>query len=367
MHWNRRTILTTVLTICVVAALALFAPAAFLPTDTRGAENASRRLDQDAEARAAAMLLPAQRIIPGGTHVFQTFNNCAPAALSIALSFYGIQADQEELAEELRPYRNARGDNDDKSTLPSELAAKARAYGLIPYFRPNGSVEMVKRFIFEGMPVLVRTRLHADDDIAHYRVIKGYDDVAGVFIQDDSFQGRNVRYSYAEFQKIWKSFNFEYLVLAPREKDGIARAILGDDLDELSAWRNALRSAESDLVNDPDDVEARFNLSVAAFYLGDNERSVEEFEKVEHSLEPRVLWYQLEPVEAYFQLGNYERLFSLSESILVRENRAYAELYLLRGKSYFAQGKVELAKKEFEKALQYNKNYTEARDALAQL
>src|SRR3989344_5350984 len=56
------------------------------------------------------------KVLIGGTQVFQTYNNCGPAALSMALSYYGIKASQHELGDILRPYQQAQGNNDDKTT-----------------------------------------------------------------------------------------------------------------------------------------------------------------------------------------------------------------------------------------------------------
>ena len=132
-----------------------------------------------------AKTLPTRKLLRNDYHVFQTFNNCAPAALSMVLSYYGIWKSQETLADELRPYHNRRGINDDKSTPPQELAEKSQEYGLVAYYRPNGTIELIKRFIANSLPVIVRTRLDVEHDYAHYRVIKGYNDIARQIIQDD--------------------------------------------------------------------------------------------------------------------------------------------------------------------------------------
>jgi hypothetical protein len=64
---------------------------------------------------------PATKILDNNYHVFQTFNNCGPAALSMLLSYYGINISQDQLGNELRPYQNPQGDNDDKSVTVAEL------------------------------------------------------------------------------------------------------------------------------------------------------------------------------------------------------------------------------------------------------
>lgn len=307
---------------------------------------------------------PERILLDTDYHIFQTFNNCAPAALSMALSYYGISASQERLAAELRPWNNLRGDNDDKSTPPDELAAKAQEYGLVPYFRANGTIERLEELLAAGEPVIVRTLLYPDKDFAHYRVIKGYDRATQEIIQDDSLQGKNIRYSYEAFLHLWKPFNYAYLVLTKPENKGAIETILGDELDARIAWDHVRDRAIIDLQRNGRDTTARFNFIVASYYLGDYTRATEEFESIEHDLPMHTLWYQLEPIAAYFELKNYARVYSLTQKIFDDNNRGYSELYLLRGKSFLAEGNTEAAKAEFAKAVYYNIHSKSAEEAL---
>lgn len=311
------------------------------------------------------LIIPESKILNNDYHVYQTFNNCGPAAISMALSYYGIQKSQQELGRELRPYQIPGGDNDDKSVTLEELAEKSRKFGLIPYHRPNGNIDIVKKFIASGFPVITRTYLKENDDIGHYRVIKGYDDTAGQLIQDDSLQGKNLKYSYDAFDKIWDKFNYEYLVLIPSEKQELAEQILGEDLDKKIAWQKAVDKSIENLKADPNDITSRFNLSVAYYNLGEYQRSVEEFEKIENQLPFRTLWYQTEPILAYYELGNSDRVFEITDKVLNNHNRAFSELYLIRGNIYLAQGNQQTARTEFEKAVLYNGNLKSAQDALS--
>lgn len=317
---------------------------------------------------------PSSKILPGGVHVFQTFNNCGPAALSMALSLYGINVTQAQLGQELRPYQIPNGDNDDKSVTLEELAEKSREYNFTPYHRPNGDLDLIRKFIASDIPVITRTLTKQDEDIGHYRIVKGYDDSSLQLIQDDSLQGKNLWYSYNDFNSLWKQFNFEYLVLVPEGKKQIAENILGEDIDEKIAWEKAVKNSRSQLIQNPDDVSTRFNLSVALYHIGDYKASVEEFEKIENQLPFRTLWYQIEPVQSYYALGNYEqsstaynRVFEITDRILNYHNRAFSELYLIRGEIHRKQGNLEAAKGEFEKAVFYNRNLTSAKEALNSL
>lgn len=298
--------------------------------------------------------LPQRKVLENDYHVFQTYNNCGPAALSMGLSYFDINASQQELGDDLRPYKPTPGNNDDKSVTLEEMGEKAESFGLSFYHRPNGSVAMLEEFIAADIPVITRTWLHPDEDIGHYRVVKGYDRNQGVIIQDDSYEGPNLSYEYQIFNTMWKKFNYEYLVIFPSEKTAEVEQIIGENVDESTAWLNAKKKAEELLSANPDDIYARFNLSIALYHLGLYEESIEEYEQVQSSLPFRTLWYQIEPIDAYFQVGDYERVFEITQDLFENGNRAYAEAYVIRGKSYAAMGVVENAQREYEQALLYN-------------
>lgn len=311
--------------------------------------------------------VPVTKILPTTYHVFQSFNNCGPASLSMALAFYGISVSQQELGEALRPYQVANGDNDDKSVTLAELADKAKEYGFMPYHRPNGSIEIMKQFIAQDIPVITRTWLHKDDDIGHFRVVKGYDETTKQIIQDDSFQNKNLWYSYTDFTDIWKKFNYEYLVLIPKEKEVIAKQILAENYDEQRSWKHAVSAIKKEIENDPTDIYNHFNLSVAYYHTKEYAASVREYELVADQLPFRTLWYQIEPIKAYYELGNYEKVFSITTRILDNQNRAFSELYILRGDSYKKLGNNQAAKDAYEQAVYYNKNLPEAKAAVASI
>lgn len=305
--------------------------------------------------------------LSGGKHVFQTFNNCGPASFSMALSYYQIDESQYTLGQRLRPWQNSVGDNDDKSVTLDELAKEAENYGFRAYHRPLGNIEIVQKFVANDIPVITRTWLKPNEDIGHYRVVKGYNQTSGQILQDDSLQGKNLWYEYDEFNEIWKKFNYEYLVLIPEDKLKIAKDILKEDVNEMTAWSKAVSAARQELAKNTNDIYARFNLSVALYNIGDYQASVREFEKVENSLSSRTLWYQIEPIKAYYEVGNYDRVFEITNNILQNNNRAFSELYLLRGNIYENMGNIEAARQEYEKAVFYNINLEKAQKALKNL
>ncbi len=318
-------------------------PASLLPTST-----------PRATASPTPLPLPSSKILGGGTHTFQTFNNCGPSALSMALSYYDIFISQQILGQDLRPYQNPQGNNDDKSVTLAELAKKGEELGFIPYHRPAGSIDLIKKLTAQDIPVMTRTWLKPNEDIGHYRVVKGYDDVAGVVIQDDSLQGKDLRYSYSDFSTLWQAFNYEFLILVPVEKKEVVEALLGELANEDVAWQQALLNAESDIEQNPSNIYAVFNKSVALYYLQRYQESIDTFEQVESRLPSRMLWYQLEPILAYYQVGNFPRVLQISEGILNNQNRAYSELHYLGGKIFESQGESARAQETFRLADFYN-------------
>ena len=305
--------------------------------------------------------IPTSKILDNGEyHIFQSFNNCGPASLSMTLRFYKINESQEKIGNALRPYQIPGGNNDDKSVTLEEMANYSKQFGLIPYHRPMGDPELVKQFIANNIPVIVRTWTKPDEDIGHYRVIKGYDDLTKTFLQDDSLQNKNLIYTYSDFNQLWEKFNYEFLVLVPKDKQVLAQQILGENKDEIAAWQSAVDNSLTQLQKNPDDIYSRFNLSVAYHHTGEYEKSVNEFEKVENQLSFRTLWYQIEPIEAYYELGNYDKVLQITDRILNNQNRAFSELYILRGKIYQSRGQTELARQEFQNAVFYNSNLNEA-------
>ncbi|MBI2612790.1 C39 family peptidase [Candidatus Kaiserbacteria bacterium] len=311
---------------------------------------------------------PSKKTIEGLAHAWQSFNNCSSVGLMVALSHWDILDSQEGIAEATRPWNNPSGNNDDKSVTLYELAAYAEGeHGLVSFVRPNGTIELLKKFIANDIPVVARTLTYADKDMVHYRVVRGYDDEAGVIIESDGINGPKFSVSYDDWMHLWKDYNYSYLIAVPSEKKALVERILGSERDERAAWQNAKARAESGLSKNPSDIFAHYNLVTALYYLGDYEDTVREFEKIESRLTRRVLWYQHEPIDAYFRLGNYDRVLVLTDGVINDNNKSVSELYVLRGKVFESRGDTAAARAEYEKALLYNKHLQSAKDALAAL
>ncbi len=297
----------------------------------------------------------------------QTFNNCGPATLSMVMSWAGTPQDQNYLGSVMRPYQNPAGDNDDKSISSAEFVRWAQEFDLYAMNRPNGTIDLLKTFTTNGIPVVVKSWLNPNEDIGHFRVITGFDEASQTIYYEDSYNGPNLAMSYEEFTGMWQPFHYEYFIVVPPRLQSIVESIVGPEMDKSLAWRNTVDRANTELVADSTAVYPWFNIAVASYYLKNYQESVNAYEQVKTRLPRRMLWYQIEPIQAYAELGNTEQVISLTTAILSDQNRAFSELYLIRGNLYLEQGQTAAARQEFEQAILYNKNLTEAQKALNKL
>ncbi|MCH7730207.1 C39 family peptidase [Patescibacteria group bacterium] len=297
-------------------------------------------------------------------HVYQTFNNCGAATLSMVLSGLGEKVSQKELGDKMRPFQNPDGDNDDKTIFTYEFVDWAKRYGFESVGRVNGDIELLKTLTANGILVVVKTWLKVGEDIGHFRIVRGFDEAKQVIFQDDSYDGPNKRISYYDFLSMWQPFNYAYIIVYPPNQAGLVEAIIGEEMQEGVDWQKALIRAKKEAELAPENIYPLFNISTSYYHLGDYQNSISSFERVESRLPRRMLWYQIEPIQAYFELGDYDRVFAISGNILENGNRAYSELYHIRGEIYLAQGNKEKAREQFELAIEYNQNFEPAKQAL---
>lgn len=323
--------------------------------------------DQEINTKVSVKTPGRSELVDIPTHIYQTFNNCGPATLSMILAFNGKSISQKELGDAMRPYQIPSGDNDDKTIFTTEFVDWAKKYQVEALGRINGDISTLKIFTANGFPVVVKTWLHMNEDIGHFRIVRGFDENDEVIIQDDSYEGPNKKLPYYDFLSMWQPFNYAYIIVYTPDQKDLVEAIIGLELDESVAWQNSLARAQKEAELDAENVYPWFNISRAYYHFGDYQKSTEAFEKVETRLPRRMLWYEIEPVLAYQKLSKYDRVFQITEKVLNGGNRAYSEFYQIRGEVYLAQGKMEEARREFELAVRYNKNFTPAQEVLKSL
>jgi hypothetical protein len=94
--------------------------------------------------------LPSKASLTGIQHQYQMWNNCGPANLAMALSFWGWKGDQRNTAAFLKP------NPQDKNVMPYEMESYVeQEAGLEAVVRLAGDLNTVKAFVSSGFPVIV--------------------------------------------------------------------------------------------------------------------------------------------------------------------------------------------------------------------
>ncbi len=304
--------------------------------------------------------------------MWQTWNNCGPATLAMYLSYFGQKIGQETVAASLRPNK------EDKNVSPDELAAFAETQGLHAIVRVNGDADRLRSLLAIGVPVLVETwhEPKPDDGMGHYRLLTGYDDAQRVWVAYDSYEAtgidRNkpyagIRLPYDGFERLWDVFDRPYVVVYTDALAPQVNAILGNDLNDEAMWQRALRDAQDTVQKEPADAFGWFNLGTDLTSLGRYKEAAQAFDKARRiGLPWRMFWYQFGAFKAYYEVGRYDEVVSLANATL-RTATYVEELYYWRGVAQLAQGKPKEARASFQRALEMNRFYTPAADALAAL
>ncbi|MFC1974926.1 C39 family peptidase [Chloroflexota bacterium] len=297
-------------------------------------------------------------LLSGFSHQWQTWNNCGPATMTMYMGYFGRIETQVDAAQALKPNR------DDKNVSPHELAAYARTTSLEATVRQGGTVEQLKRFLSNGIPVMAETWLiHDGDGLGHYRLITGYDDAAGEFNTFDSLNGANYKVSYEQFDADWRVFNRLYIVVYPSTLADTVRSIIGDDVDNTTMYEQILAEAQAEAKAKPDDAIAFFNQGEALTRLGRPQEAVVAFDQARQlGLHWRRLWYQFAPFEAYYTVGRYQDVLDLTEATL-KGTGGLEEAYYYHGLALHATSQPG-ADTDFQAALEYNPLFTPAAEAL---
>jgi len=136
-------------------------------------------------------------------HVHQTYNNCGPASIVSVLSYYGIRADQSQLAQVLRPQGGY--------MLAGVIPPFVERYGLRATRFKNGSLENIRQLTAAGIPVIVLQWMNRVGGIPHFRVVRGYDDQTGLVWLSDPIYGPNVYVHYPDFERLWTLAGQEFV------------------------------------------------------------------------------------------------------------------------------------------------------------
>lgn len=163
-------------------------------------------------------MLPIRTFLQGLAFDHQTYNNCGPSALSSVLGFYKAQVSQDAIRRTTRPG----GGYMQVSAIAPELGK----YGLNTITIRNGRLDQVKRLLSLGIPVIVLQWYDRPGHIDHFRVVRGYDDQAGLVWVSDSMVGPVAYLSYASFDALWNTQGRQMFPVYPKGFDPQVKALL---------------------------------------------------------------------------------------------------------------------------------------------
>ena len=310
--------------------------------------------------------LPASAALEPPKWEKQDWNNCGPATLAMMLRMYGWGGDQFDISKLVKP------DRSDKNVNVDELIYYVlnQAGWLRADYRVGGTLDMLKRFLAAGMPIMVEKGFILDPNdsgggwAGHYLLLTGYDDAQGIFTSQDSNKGANRPITFAELDDGWRQFNRVYLMVYRPDQQATVDAILGADADMGASRQHALEAAQREIQASAADPYAWFNLGTNLLYF---ERYGEAASAFDSALKLGLPWrftrYQFGPYIAYFNQGRFQDVIDLANATLHRTPESEESL-LWHGWASFRLGDRTTAIADFVAALKINPGYADAKYAL---
>ncbi|MGA9533088.1 MAG: C39 family peptidase [Anaerolineales bacterium] len=334
-------------------------------------------------------------ILDGVIYVDQhnRWNYCGPANLTMALKFWGWPGNRDDVARVVKP-----GVQDpdlsfiqqgrwDKNVMPYEMAnfvTDQTEFSVL--VRHGGEVDVLKRLIAAGFPVLVEKGYYEADYtgkvawLGHYLYTTGYSDTSGEFIVQDAYlePGQDRHVNYAEYIEGWRSFNYLFMVIYPPDQQQTVYQALGPWGDPAWSDQHALEIAESEtqMLTGIDRFFAWFNKGSSLVELLRYPEAAAAYDTAfdqyagltdDDTQRPyRIMWYQTGPYWAYYYSGRYQDVINLANNTLnetIAEPTLEESLYW-RGLAREAVGDVNGAVADLAEAVRLNPNFAAGQSQL---
>lgn len=325
------------------------------------------------------MPLPNRVVIEGMGIVRQSFNNCGPANLTQVLNWYGSDITQEDVASYLKP------NPEDRNVSPWQISdyVNEQMPGFKAITRSGGDLEMLKRFLAAGFPVVIEKGYELPESgwWGHYLTVYGYDDDLQELYSQDTylgpFDGSGRTDLYRDFLPYWQQFNNNFYVVYRPEQEDTVKSLMGEEMfEDITMWQKVAAIAEQETQERPDDVFSWFNLGTALTRLGGltgeakyYQGGTQAFDRArEIGLPPRMLWYQFEPYLAYLRTDRYQDIIDLADATLETQGgRNVEETFWYKGHALAYLGDVSGAITAYRTALSVNENFYPAQISLDSL
>ncbi len=359
-------------------ALALTPPAISTRNGTQGLQTAT--------PTSTTIPLPSSVSLQGVKYEdqFNRWNYCGPANFSMALTFWGWKGNRDVIGKAVKP------SDKDKNVMPYEFQdfISANVSNMNSVLRFGGDIDVIKRLIAGGFPVVVEKGEYQRDLngkiswMGHYQFITGYNDNSRtLLIQDTYLDGPNFHMPYDKFTEGWRSFDYVFVVVYPREREADVLALLGPYADQTWATGHALQvaSAEAQSLTGIQQFFAWFNVGTSHVELQEYVDAANAYDQAfqiyaglapDYGTRPwRMLWYQTGPYKAYYYSQRYKdvvNLATLTLTTLISEP-VLEESLLWRGRAEAASGATRAAMDDYRAALVVHPKWNVALQAMQEL
>jgi len=320
--------------------------------------------------------IPGSVQLSGFRHEYQSWNNCGPATLAFALSYWGWEGDQYDIAPITKPYDR------DKNVMPYEMADYVETQtDLRVVNRVGGDLDLLKRFVAAGFPVIVEKGFEGPDFdgwMGHYVLVTGYEDALRSVTLQDSYYGPDQSMTYDSLESYWRAFNFTYLVVYPAEREPEVLAVLGLQADQGYDIESAAQKASDEIfsLSGRDQYFAWFNRGTNLVALQDYLGAADAYDQAfalypsipEEERPWRMMWYQTGPYWAYFYSGRYQDVIELASTTLDNMSEPILEeSYYWRALAQEALGDLPAAIQDLQTSLKYHPEFEPALTQLERL
>jgi len=342
--------------------------------------------------------LPEVVDLPGVVYVDQhnRWNYCGPANLTMALNFWGLPGNRDDVAKVVKPGT----DDPKKDFIQRGFPDKnVMAYEMVDFvneqtefralLRYGGDMDLLKRLIAAGFPVVVEKGYYEPDYtgkivwLGHYLFTTGYDENRGGFVVQDAWlkPGKNLLSKYEIYQEGWRSFNYLFFVVYPPDQEAEVLNLLGPWVDETWANQHALDIANQEIgITSANDLFfAWFNKGTSHVQLRQYADAAAAYDRAfaiyaglddeEYRRPFHIMWYQTGPYFAYYWSGRYQDVINLANTTL---NETIAEptleeSLLWRGRAFYMLGNTKAAIEDYRAALEVHTGWPPAVQALQDL
>lgn len=305
-----------------------------------------------------------EKKINGINYVPQTWNNCAPASISMVFSKWKLSVSQGTIEKLVKT------DSKDFHVSVDQIKGVSSYYNFNTTVIRDSQINDIKAFLNSNIPVIVPIWhiREPGDEMGHYIVINGYNDDKNIFYIQDSLLPGEKEISIKEFDQIWRVFSRTLISIYP--DNTILPVLEHSTVLSITRAKDGVEFIDTDMLytkESDNDFFSWYNLGNIYF---NNKMYAESAEAYTTSLEYgypfRFFWYNSTIFESYYINGMFQKILTLSNTLLgVVSN--LEEIWYWRAKAQLGLGHNKDAVTSLNNALKYRSTYPEVIELLEKI